>query len=151
MLHWFDLNILFFLNNFENWIAILFDIGFWKYKKGMHIYCHLFRLEGNGYVQYKAMIICTGMHLLLLIFEILACDNLQTNSHSWLLVFIPLMFMSLVSIGICIWAVKNERSFEVWFWSVSLYPLQSLVGYTVKYFLFVGIQFLVVFVDSFTH
>ncbi|KAK3105125.1 hypothetical protein FSP39_017680 [Pinctada imbricata] len=72
-----------------------------------------YRVEGNGYVQYKAMIICTGMHLLLLMFEILACDNLQTSSHSWLLVFIPLMFMSLVSIGICIWAVKNERSFEL--------------------------------------
>ncbi|KAJ8320589.1 hypothetical protein KUTeg_002176 [Tegillarca granosa] len=67
----------------------------------------------NGYVQYKAMIICTGMHLLLLMFEILACDNLETGSHSWILVFIPLMFISIVSIGICVWAVKNERSFEL--------------------------------------
>ena len=72
-----------------------------------------FRIEGDGYVQYKAMVICTGMHLLLLMFEILACDNLESRNHSWILVFIPLMFMSVVSIGICIWAVKNERSFEV--------------------------------------
>ncbi|XP_063409275.1 transmembrane protein 185A-like [Mytilus trossulus] len=71
------------------------------------------RLEGNGYVQYKAMVICTGLHLLLLMFEILACDNLETEHHSWILVFIPLMFMSVVSIGICVWAVKNERSFEM--------------------------------------
>ena len=56
---------------------------------------------------------CTGLHLLLLMFEILACDNLETQSHSWVLVFIPLIFMAVVSIGICIWAVKNERSFEV--------------------------------------
>lgn len=70
-------------------------------------------MEGNGYVQYKAMVICTGLHLLLLMFEILACDNLESEHHSWILVFIPLMFMSVVSIGICVWAVKNERSFEV--------------------------------------
>ncbi|XP_036364161.1 transmembrane protein 185B-like isoform X1 [Octopus sinensis] len=71
-----------------------------------------YRVEGDGYVQYKAMVICTGMHLLLLMFEILACDNLENKTHSWILVFIPLIFMSVVSIGICIWAVKNERSFE---------------------------------------
>ena len=70
-------------------------------------------MESNGYVQYKAMVISTGMHLLLLMFEILACDNLETEHHSWILVFIPLMFMSVISIGICVWAVKNERSFEV--------------------------------------
>ena len=59
------------------------------------------------------MVMCTGLHLLLLMFEILACDNLETQSHSWVLVFIPLIFMAVVSIGVCIWAVKNERSFEV--------------------------------------
>lgn len=74
------------------------------------VYC---RMENNSHVQFKAMVICTGMHLLLLMFEILACNNLETEMHSWILVFIPLMFMSLLSIGICIWAVKNERSFEV--------------------------------------
>jgi hypothetical protein len=66
-------------------------------------------MEGNGYVQYKAMVICTGLHLLLLMFEILACDNLETEHHSWILVFIPLMFMSVVSIGICVWAVKSAE------------------------------------------
>lgn len=71
------------------------------------------RLEGDSYTQYKAMVMCTGLHLLLLMFDILACDNMETNTHSWVLVFIPLIFMAIVSIGICIWAVKNERSFEV--------------------------------------
>ncbi|XP_050412606.1 transmembrane protein 185A isoform X1 [Patella vulgata] len=72
-----------------------------------------YRGEGDSYVQYKAMVMCTGLHMLLLMFEILACDNLETNNHSWILVFIPLMFMSVVSISICIWAVKNERAFEM--------------------------------------
>ena len=37
------------------------------------------RMEIDSYVQYKAMIICTGMHLLLLMFELLACDKLESN------------------------------------------------------------------------
>lgn len=74
-----------------------------------------YRVEGNNYVQFKAMVICTGMHLLLLMFEILACDNLESQHtrHPWILVFIPLMCMSVISIGICVWAVKNDRSFEL--------------------------------------
>ncbi|ESO88851.1 hypothetical protein LOTGIDRAFT_219002 [Lottia gigantea] len=72
-----------------------------------------YRGEGDSYIQYKAMIMCTGLHMLLLMFEILACDNLESNNHSWILVFIPLWFMSIVSISICIWSVKNERAFEM--------------------------------------
>ena len=71
------------------------------------------RMEGDGFVQFKAMIMTTSMHLMLLVFDILACDNLETDNHSWMFVFIPLMFMSIVSIGFCVWAIKNERSFEV--------------------------------------
>ena len=70
-------------------------------------------MEGDGFVQFKAMIMTTSMHLMLLVFDILACDNLDNDNHSWMFVFIPLMFMSIVSIGFCVWAIKNERSFEV--------------------------------------
>ena len=72
-------------------------------------------MEGDAYVQYKAMVICVGLHLLLLMFELLACDKLENNRPHvlWILVFIPLIFMSIVSIGISVWAVKHERSFEV--------------------------------------
>ncbi|XP_052759667.1 transmembrane protein 185B-like [Mya arenaria] len=72
-----------------------------------------YRLEGDSFVQYKAMVITTSLHLMLLVFDILACDNLQTEAHSWMFVFIPLMFMSIVAIGFCVWAIKNERSFEL--------------------------------------
>ncbi|XP_046362075.1 transmembrane protein 185A-like [Haliotis cracherodii] len=84
------------------------SVGSYVWWKNPH-----YRMEGDSYVQYKAMVMCTGLHLLLLMFEVLACDNLETENHSWILVFIPLMFMSVVSIGICVWAVKNERSFEM--------------------------------------
>ncbi|WAR14308.1 T185B-like protein [Mya arenaria] len=60
------------------------------------------RLEGDSFVQYKAMVITTSLHLMLLVFDILACDNLQTEAHSWMFVFIPLMFMSIVAIGFCL-------------------------------------------------
>lgn len=72
-----------------------------------------YRLEGNSFVEFKAMIMATSMHLMLLVFDILACDNLETDKHSWMFVFIPLMFMSVVAIGFCVWAIKNDRSFEL--------------------------------------
>ncbi|XP_021953878.1 transmembrane protein 185B [Folsomia candida] len=72
-----------------------------------------YRIEGEAYIQYKAMIITFALHLLLLLFELLACDNLESQRHFWILVFIPLIFISIISIAICIWAVKNDRSFDL--------------------------------------
>lgn len=72
-----------------------------------------YRVEGEGYVHYKAMLICLALHLLLLMFELLVCDKLESGRHLWILVFIPLIFISIISIAICIWAVKHDRSFEL--------------------------------------
>lgn len=73
------------------------------------------RLEGEAYVHYKAMLISLALHLVLLMFELLVCDKLETGRHLWILVFIPLIFISIVSIAVCIWAAKHDRSFEVQF------------------------------------
>lgn len=70
-------------------------------------------MEGEAYIQYKAMMMTLALHLLLLMFELLVCDNLESQRHLWILVFIPLIFISIISIAICIWAVKNDRSFDV--------------------------------------
>lgn len=66
------------------------------------------------------MIISTALHLLLVLFEILICvkleysaANVSSESFPWVLVFVPLMFISLLSILLCLWAIKNDRSFEV--------------------------------------
>ncbi|CAH2007497.1 unnamed protein product [Acanthoscelides obtectus] len=59
------------------------------------------------------MLISLALHLILLMFELLVCDNLESKRHLWILVFIPLIFISIVSIAICIWAVKHDRSFEL--------------------------------------
>ncbi|KAK8756147.1 transmembrane protein 185A [Amblyomma americanum] len=72
-----------------------------------------YRNEGDGQVHYKAMVISLFLQLLLLVFEVLACDKLQNDRHLWTLVFIPLIFISVLSIAVCIWAVKHDRSFEL--------------------------------------
>ncbi|XP_076686544.1 transmembrane protein 185B [Andrena cerasifolii] len=71
------------------------------------------RLEGDAYVQYKAMLITLALHLILLMFELLVCDKLESGRHLWILVFIPLIFISIVSIAVCIWAAKHDRSCEL--------------------------------------
>lgn len=77
----------------------------------LYLYCY--RLEGEAYIHYKAMLISLAIHLILLMFELLVCDQLTTARHYWILVFIPLIFISIVSIAICIWCVKHDRSYEV--------------------------------------
>ncbi|KAK9753924.1 Transmembrane Fragile-X-F protein [Popillia japonica] len=72
-----------------------------------------FRLESEAYIHYKSMLISLALHLILLMFELLVCDKLESGRHLWILVFIPLIFISIVSIAVCIWAVKHDRSFEL--------------------------------------
>lgn len=79
----------------------------------MDNHCYFYRLEGEAYVHYKAMLISLAMHLILLMFELLACDKLESGRHLWILVFIPLLFISIASIAVCVWAVKHDRAFEV--------------------------------------
>ncbi|KAH9642222.1 hypothetical protein HF086_005552 [Spodoptera exigua] len=98
-----------------------------------------FRLEGEAYIHYKAMLISLAIHLILLMFELLVCDQLTTSRHVWILVFIPLIFISIVSIAICIWSVKHDRSYEFiflalkldefisWSWEVVFVPLWILM------------------------
>ncbi|CAL4089835.1 unnamed protein product, partial [Meganyctiphanes norvegica] len=71
------------------------------------------RLEGGAYVAYRSLLICVGLHLLLLMFEVLAADNLESRRHAWVSVFAPLVLASCVSIAACIWAVKHDRSCEL--------------------------------------
>lgn len=71
------------------------------------------RLNAEEYIQYKAMLISLATHLLLLMFELLLADNLESERHLWILVFVPLVFISILSIAICIWSIRHDRSFEL--------------------------------------
>uniref|UniRef100_A0A6A7G8K4 Transmembrane protein 185A-like n=2 Tax=Hirondellea gigas TaxID=1518452 RepID=A0A6A7G8K4_9CRUS len=72
-----------------------------------------YRLEGQSSIQYRALLISLGIHLFLLLFELLLADKLNTGRHSWLSVFTPLIVVSLLSIAACIWGVKHNRSIEL--------------------------------------
>ncbi|XP_053608824.1 transmembrane protein 185B isoform X2 [Plodia interpunctella] len=111
------------LDNSISWSywAVFTPIWVWKFlvvlgaTVGTYVwwqYPH-FRLEGEAYIHYKAMLISLAIHLILLMFELLVCDQLTTGRHTWVLVFIPLIFISIVSIAICIWSVKHDRSYEL--------------------------------------
>ena len=67
------------------------------------------RLNTEEYIQYKAMLISLAVHLLLLMFELLTADNLDARRHMWILVFIPLVSVSIISIAICVWSVRHDR------------------------------------------
>lgn len=89
------------------------------------------RLNAEEYIQYKAMLISLATHLLILMFWLMCADNLEnydavsagnihTNHlrttvwrHLWVIVFVPLVFVSIISIAICIWSVRHDRSFEL--------------------------------------
>lgn len=78
------------------------------------VFCLCFiRLEGDSYVHYKAMLISFSLHLILLMFELLACDRLTSGRPLWVIVFVPLIFGSVASVGACVWSVKHDRSFEL--------------------------------------
>jgi len=63
---------------------------------------------------FKAMLMAFSTQMLLLIFEVLVCEKLESQGPSlkWIVVFSPLIFISILSVFICIWSIKNDRSLE---------------------------------------
>lgn len=64
-------------------------------------------------MEFKAMLIAVGLHVLLLMFEVLVCDRVARGNYFWLLVFMPLFFVSPVSVAACVWGFRHDRSLEV--------------------------------------
>nr|CAG4634868.1 EOG090X087A [Alona affinis] len=71
------------------------------------------RIDTESYIHFKSMLLSMSLHLLLLFFEFLACDKLESKRHIWVLVFLPLYFLSILCIAVSIWALKHERPFEI--------------------------------------
>lgn len=63
------------------------------------------------------MLISTSLQMLLLTFEVIVCDNLETRRNSWNIAFIPLLFISLLSIPICFWSLRHGRGIELEFFA----------------------------------
>ncbi|KXJ25882.1 transmembrane protein 185B [Exaiptasia diaphana] len=72
-----------------------------------------YRGEGESYIEFKAMMICLFLHMLLFIFEILVCINLDKKLYAWRIMFMPLYVLSSVSIIACVWGFRHDRSVEL--------------------------------------
>merc|ERR1719220_1707161 len=126
ILHWSWWSIfipLFVWKGFAVSGAIVGSIVWWRRPQN--------RLNAEEYIQYKAMLISLATHLLILMFWLMCADNLEnydavstgnihTNHlrttvwrHLWVIVFVPLVFVSIISIAICIWSVRHDRPFEL--------------------------------------
>ena len=78
-----------------------------------HFYEQFFTYNFSHFF-FQAMLISLATHLLLLMFELLVADKLDSpDRHMWILVFVPLVFISLISIPICIWSIRHDRSYEL--------------------------------------
>uniref|UniRef100_A0A671EE67 Transmembrane protein 185B n=1 Tax=Rhinolophus ferrumequinum TaxID=59479 RepID=A0A671EE67_RHIFE len=89
-----------------------------------------YRTEGEACVEFKAMLIAVGIHLLLLMFEVLVCDRVERGIHFWLLVFMPLFFVSPVSVAACVWGFRHDRSLE----------LEILCSVNILQFIFIALK-----------
>lgn len=105
-----------------------------------------YRVSHSSYVHFKSMLISLSLQLLLLLFEILVCDKLETKRDTWTLAFIPLIFISLLSISVCIWSVKNGRGIELEFFAAI--NILQFVLLALKLDNFITWSWLIVFVPS---
>ncbi|KAL6490759.1 hypothetical protein MHYP_G00011040 [Metynnis hypsauchen] len=103
--------------------AVFAPIWLWKFMViigatvGTGVWAHnpRYRAEGETCVEFKAMLIAVGIHILLLMFEVLVCDRVERvkPDHVWLLVFMPLFFVSPLSVAACVWGFRHDRSLEL--------------------------------------
>lgn len=118
--------------------AVFTPIWLWKLmviigaSVGTGVWAHnpQYRVEGEMCVEFKAMLIAVGIHLLLLSFEVLVCDRVTKGTHFWLLVFMPLFFVSPVSVAACVWGFRHDRSLE----------LEILCSVNILQFIFIALR-----------
>lgn len=76
-----------------------------------------YRVSTSSYIHFKSMLLATSLQILLLMFEVIVCDNLETRRNSWSLAFIPLIFTSFLSVPVCIWSLRHGRGIELEFFA----------------------------------
>jgi len=94
---------------------------------------------------FKAMLMAFSTQMLLLVFEVLACDKLESapeNSLKWIVVFSPLIFISILSVFICIWSIKNDRSLEAGNHRMAIPGSQPLPSFSIQMELICSINIL---------
>lgn len=79
---------------------------------------------------------------------------METGRHAWVLAFIPLIFVSLLSVAVCVWSMRHDREYDLelfcavnvvqfvlialrldgfigWSWSLVLTPLWFVLSFCV--------------------
>lgn len=105
-----------------------------------------FRISNSSYVHFQSMLISLSLQLLLLMFEILVCDKLETRRHTWTLAFMPLLFISLLSISVCLWSIRNGRGIELEFFAAI--NILQIVLIALKLDNFLNWSWIVVFIPT---
>lgn len=105
-----------------------------------------YRVSNSSYIHYQSMLISVSLQLLLLMFEVLACDKLESKRHTWILAFVPLLFVSLLSISVCVWSVKNGRGIELEFFAAV--NISQIIFIALKLDNLINWSWIVVFVPS---
>ncbi|VDD74786.1 unnamed protein product [Mesocestoides corti] len=65
--------------------------------------------------QFKQTFFDAFFHINLLFFEVLACNRLENAHHSWLSVYLPLLILSIASLFVSFWAIKNDINCDLYF------------------------------------
>ncbi|XP_046853288.1 transmembrane protein 185B-like [Xenia sp. Carnegie-2017] len=71
-----------------------------------------YRQDGDGDVEFKAMILSFIIHILLMFSEILLCNNIHEAMYRWTWAFTPIYIISPLSVIFCVWGLRNDRSVE---------------------------------------
>ncbi len=71
------------------------------------------RFERDNNTQCRGMMVSFTTNTFLLMFELLATYNLEYKNLLWVVSFVPLLILSLLSIGLTIWSIRYSRTLEI--------------------------------------
>ncbi len=97
--------------------------------RGFFFICFL-RYERETFTQFKAMTMSFIANTILFIFELLICQNLEEFNILWMLCFVPLLVLAIISLPVCIWSIRHDRSYE----------MELLCSFNLLQFIFIGLR-----------
>ncbi len=82
------------------------------------IFSYNFSRERNSPIQCRALFLNLIETILLLLFELLVCYNLEQRNDpqyrlTWIVCFLPLIVLSIISVFTYVWLLRHGRSWEV--------------------------------------
>jgi hypothetical protein len=84
----------------------------------LFFFSYNFSRERNSPIQCRALFLNLIETILLLLFELLVCYNLEQPNDpqyrlTWIVCFLPLIVLSIISVFTYVWLLRHGRSWEV--------------------------------------